>query len=127
MAKIIKIENDVVSLGMPDGSIKNISTSGLNFKPQVGLEVDVFGSPEAPVVVPTVNVTPGKKKVSKIAYALFAFFLGGFGAHKFYAGKIVWGIVYLLFCWTLIPGIVALIEFIIALTKTADANGNIEV
>lgn len=67
------------------------------------------------------------KVVNKIAYALLALFLGGLGAHKFYAGKIGAGIVYLVFCWTFIPAIIALIEFIIALTKQSDANGNIVV
>lgn len=52
---------------------------------------------------------------SKIIAALLAFFLGGFGIHKFYLGQIGWGIVYLLFCWTFIPSIVAFIEFIIYL------------
>ena len=31
----------------------------------------------------------------------------------------------LLFCWTAIPAFVALIDFIVGLTKKADANGNI--
>lgn len=52
---------------------------------------------------------------SRIVAAILAFFLGGFGIHKFYLGQIGWGIVYLLFCWTFIPSIVAFIEFIIYL------------
>ncbi len=52
---------------------------------------------------------------SRIAAAILAFFLGGFGIHKFYLGQIGWGIIYLLFCWTFIPSIVAFIEFIIYL------------
>lgn len=52
-------------------------------------------------------------------------FWGGLGIHKFYAGKIGMGILYILFCWTTIPGIIGLIEGIIAVTKNADANGNI--
>ena len=55
---------------------------------------------------------------NKIAAALFAFFLGGFGAHKFYLGQVGWGVVYLLFCWTFLPAIAALIEFIILLTMS---------
>lgn len=55
----------------------------------------------------------GKK--NRIVAALLAFFLGGFGAHKFYLGRIGWGIIYLLLCWTFIPSIVAFIEFIIYL------------
>ena len=47
--------------------------------------------------------------------ALLAFFLGGFGAHKFYLGKIGQGLLYLIFCWTFIPSLVAFIEFIIYL------------
>ena len=52
---------------------------------------------------------------SRIAAALFAFFLGGFGIHKFYLGQVGMGILYLLFCWTFIPSIVAFIEFILLL------------
>jgi TM2 domain-containing membrane protein YozV len=44
--------------------------------------------------------------------ALLAFFAGGFGIHKFYLGQNGWGILYLLFCWTFIPGIIAFFEFI---------------
>lgn len=57
--------------------------------------------------------TPGKK--SRISAALFAAFLGGFGAHKFYLGKVGQGFLYLIFCWTFIPSIIAFIEFIIYL------------
>ncbi len=51
----------------------------------------------------------------KTALALLAFFLGGFGAHKFYTGKYGQGIFYILFCWTGIPGLIAFVEFIIYL------------
>lgn len=68
-----------------------------------------------------------KKKVNKIAYVLLAFFLGGFGGHKFYSGKIGTEILYLIFSWTFIPSIIAFVEFIIALTKSSDENGEIYV
>lgn len=52
--------------------------------------------------------------------ALLAFFLGGFGVHKFYLGK--WtGVWYLLFCWTYIPAIIAFIECILYLVNGEDA------
>ena len=41
---------------------------------------------------------------------LFALFLGSFGVHKFWLGEIVYGVLYLIFCWTFIPAIIALIE-----------------
>lgn len=68
-----------------------------------------------------------KKKVNKLSYVLLAFFLGGFGGHKFYSGKIGTGILYLIFSRTFIPSIIAFIEFLIALTKTSDENGEIYV
>jgi TM2 domain-containing membrane protein YozV len=58
---------------------------------------------------------------SRIAAALLAFFLGGFGIHKFYLGRVGWGIVYLLLCWTFIPAIVAFIEFIVYLCTSDEA------
>ena len=61
-----------------------------------------------------------RKGADKAALALLAFFLGGFGAHKFYVGKYGFGILYLLFCWTFIPGLVSFIEFIIYLCTPAD-------
>lgn len=47
---------------------------------------------------------------NKIAAFLLAWFLGGIGVHKFYLGQSGWGIVYLLFSWTFIPYLVAIIE-----------------
>lgn len=68
---------------------------------------------------------PVGRPVNKVVYCLLALFLGGLGIHKFYAGKTMLGIIYLVFCCTGIPAIVALIEFILALLKPADMNGNI--
>jgi TM2 domain-containing membrane protein YozV len=63
----------------------------------------------------------GGDKRTKLVAALLAFFLGGFGAHHFYLGNYVLGILYLVFCWTLIPAIVAFIEFIIYLAMSESA------
>jgi TM2 domain-containing membrane protein YozV len=49
---------------------------------------------------------------------IFALILGGLGVHKFYLGKTGQGIIYLLFCWTFIPAIIALIEGIKFLTMS---------
>ena len=53
--------------------------------------------------------------------ALLAFFLGGIGVHKFYLGRTAAGVLYLIFCWTAIPAIIAFVEFIIFLTMTDEA------
>jgi TM2 domain-containing membrane protein YozV len=47
---------------------------------------------------------------SQTVAALLAAFLGGFGVHRFYLGKILSGVLYLLFCWTGIPGLIAFVE-----------------
>lgn len=47
--------------------------------------------------------------------ALLAFFLGSFGAHKFYLGQIGLGVIYLIFCCTFIPAIIAFVETFILL------------
>ncbi|MBQ8939006.1 MAG: NINE protein [Paludibacteraceae bacterium] len=57
--------------------------------------------------------------------AILAFFLGGLGIHKFYLGKNVQGIIYLVFCWTYIPAIIAFVEGIMYLTM-GDAKFNAE-
>lgn len=57
----------------------------------------------------------------RVSAALLAFFLGGIGAHKFYLGRWVQGIIYLIFCWTFIPAGVAVIEGIVYLASTNEA------
>ncbi len=67
---------------------------------------------------PNVFGTTAPNGKSRIAAALLAFFLGGIGVHKFYLGQIGKGFLYLIFCWTFIPAIIAFIEFIILLTMS---------
>lgn len=52
---------------------------------------------------------------NKMVAGILAIFLGGLGVHKFYLGKIGMGFLYLIFCWTGIPAIIAFIEGIIYL------------
>ncbi len=47
---------------------------------------------------------------TKCIAAILAIFLGSFGAHKFYLGKTFQGVLHILFCWTMIPGIIGIVE-----------------
>ena len=55
---------------------------------------------------------------NRITAALFALLLGGLGAHKFYLGQPGIGVLYLLFCWTFVPAVIALIEGIMLLSMS---------
>lgn len=61
---------------------------------------------------------------SKSTATVLAFFLGGFGVHKFYLGRVGWGVVYLLFFWTFIPAFIAFIEFIVYLAMSEETFNN---
>ncbi len=64
------------------------------------------------------NAGPPASQLSKAALLAITFFLGGVGGHKFYLRKYLQGVIYLLFCWTAIPSVVALFEFIIYIFKS---------
>ncbi len=55
------------------------------------------------------NSTSVKKKSTAGVLALF---LGGVGVHHFYLGNAGRGVVYLLFCWTFVPAVIAIVEAI---------------
>lgn len=57
---------------------------------------------------------------NRMTAAMLAFFLGGFGAHKFYLNQTAAGWLYLLFFWTFIPMILALVAFIQFLSMSDD-------
>lgn len=57
---------------------------------------------------------------SKVAAGVLAILLGGFGIHKFYLGKWIQGIIYLIFFWTYVPAIIGLIEGIIYLLSNEE-------
>jgi len=61
-----------------------------------------------------------RSKKDKIITAVLAWFLGGFGGHRFYLGQTGKGVMHLLFFWTFIPAIIGFIDFIAFLTMSQD-------
>jgi TM2 domain-containing membrane protein YozV len=53
---------------------------------------------------------------------LLTFFLGGFGAHHFYLGKTLLGLLYLCFFWTFIPALVAFVELFLMSSRVKAYN-----
>jgi len=57
---------------------------------------------------------------SKFTTVVLAFFLGGLGIHRFYLGQNKLGLFYLLFCWTLVPALIALFDFFVFIFMSED-------
>lgn len=71
------------------------------------------------------KVSVKEERVNKTLYAILTLVLGTFGVNKFYARDFKAGIARLLFCWTLVPTILSIAEFITVLTEKSDKDGNI--
>lgn len=129
MDKIVRIENRIVSVGKADGSLEEFDIAYFNFPPRIGDYVNIYRNDDSIIITKAESVFDNRSNsrgVNKTTYALLAFFLGVFGAQEFYAGNTRAGMLSLVFCWTGIPAIYGIYKFIIALSKPADANGNIE-
>lgn len=84
-----------------------------------------YAPPQVPQYAPPIYTPPANtSNKNKTTAGILAIALGGFGAHKFYLGKIGLGILYLLFCWTYIPIIAGVIEGIIYLTSNDETFYN---
>ncbi|MDO5437391.1 MAG: TM2 domain-containing protein [bacterium] len=127
MSKIIKIDGNTVFIGTDNGQIVEAKKEDCGgFMPTVGDEVITYTTGDKVIVTKSANSSYGNYNedephvVNKITYGLLALFLGGIGVHKFYAGYTAQGVLYLLFCWTCIPSIIALVEGIVAITKKGE-------
>ena len=78
---------------------------------------NVQDTPQQTVVyvqAPQQDIYVHARKSKGLALTL-CFFLGWMGAHEFYLRKYFWGSLYLIFCWTFIPLIISILDFIILL------------
>lgn len=82
------------------------------------------GSGSSPSYTPNNNFTSNTNAVksdkSKTTTILLAFFLGTFGAHRFYLGQHWKGIFSILFFWTYIPTVISLIDVIVFAVMSQD-------
>lgn len=142
MAKIIEIQEQTILV--KDGlKTTPILKSAFTFEPMIGDEVNIYQS-GANIAVLKVDpsVTNDKKFsrkeimtqlfpktafVTKWKYCILAFFVGGWGIHKFYAGKWGQGILYILLSSLGISGILATIDMVIALFKRTNDEKKIAV
>lgn len=136
--KIIKVTDDEVLIGISEQDVVKIPKSSIDFEAKVGMEVEKYTSngetffvPKQSIITPNEtaqnadNVAQEGRKVNKILYILMAFFFGGIGVHKFLIGRVGTGILFIIFSWTLIPSIIAFVDFIIGCCKQPDKNGDI--
>ena len=63
-----------------------------------------------------------KSDRNKTIAPMLAIFLGGIGLHKFYLGRPLQGVLYLVFFWTFIPALIGFIEGIALLLPFAQRN-----
>lgn len=152
MAKIIKVTDINVKIAKDDGTYLDVERTSLNFLPEVGQKVEVYEIDDEVIVnqvkeniqdkininIDNTSVNTNTnvqnqgnttyvtgRPVKKWIYVLLALFLGGLGAHHFYAGYTSKGWIYLLFCWTYIPAILAAFKGISAAFQASDSNGYI--
>ena len=107
MAKILSVDlqNSDVKVGMDDGSVAHVSLKEFNFIPQVNSIVEIFKDGDSYVVnqttKPLIPVNSNNSNsgdtvvISRVTFVMLAWFLGAFGAHKFYEGKIGVGFAYI--------------------------------
>jgi len=95
--------------GAPPGSTKQCATCG------TVIDARAVDCPRCGVRQPDAVYQEPKNRPIAILLALL---LGSFGIHRFYVGPISWGIAYLIFFWTGIPGFLAWLEAIYWLTRS---------
>jgi len=97
--------------------VNNVMRATTSAKPQRPMQSQLANEYYSPVTAPTEQLPLKSKTIAGI----LAILLGGLGIHKFYLGKTLYGILYLVFFWTYIPTIAGIIEGIIMLAQKDEA------
>ena len=89
----------------------------LSGKVLCGEEVDARAEvcPHCGVRQPEVPARAGlarRRRKRKGTATLLALTLGGVGAHRFYLGQWAWGLASLLLCWTMLPALLGVVDFV---------------
>lgn len=92
MAKVIKIDEDTVFIGMDDNQIIKVPRSTLVFNPTQNEEVDVYMDGDLYLINQKINVKEGKVLVNKWAYAIISFLFGLIGGREFMVGDTPGGV-----------------------------------
>ncbi len=99
----VRIDTDLLDNPLGGVDRKNLPVMGTRRKRKSStpstLHAESFPEEERPQIVQRKLIQSG-----------LAIFLGSLGAHKFYQGKTLQGILYLVFCWTTLPTWISFIE-----------------
>lgn len=107
--------------GGPGPAVRYCSSCGAMLDPRAELCTRCGARQPLPfTMTPAGMVSPvyASMQRSRRVAGLLGIFLGTFGAHRFYTGKIAVGVVYVCFFWTGIPTILGFIEGIWYLTMS---------
>lgn len=107
-----------------------------------GLKQGIYSIPNTGVMSVQAGPASVEHRVNKVIYFLLAFLFGAFGVHKFYAGHVLGGVIFLVlfvvgFFLTFVFGfglliivpleLVALVQGIVGLCKKEGPDGKVEV
>ncbi len=121
-----------VLIGRQKDVAYNVTYKFMEIIAKVGLSFVPFGSlmfkrdeqRSTNIEIPPVTRVRQGPPASKGILLLLTLFLGWMGAHHFYLGRYARGTLYLLFFWTWLPGLFALMEFLMFLFTSSSSIKN---
>ena len=105
-----------VSPGQQGYSVRRTILS-MAYCPTCGAEVAVSADRCPDCETPLRTAGSIERHLKRVVAGILALAFGALGAHKFYLGRPVIGVLYILFIWTLLPPLIALIEGLLYLNS----------